>query len=151
MTTAGEICERDVIATTADTTVAEAARLMRAQHVGSIVVIERANGGLPIPCGMVSDRDLVVEVMAVRLDPSVITVGDIMSRELVAVRGDESALRAMELMRVKGVRRLPVINEHGHLLGLVAFDDLLDLVLDQLATLTRIAECEQAHEAAMRR
>jgi CBS domain-containing protein len=147
----GELCERDVVVATPETTIAEAATLMRQQHVGCIVVVDRQNGGLGIPRGVVTDRDIVVEITATGLDPKVMTVGDIMTRELVTIRADDGPLEAMRLMRVKGVRRLPVVTQNGHLIGLVAFDDLLEVVTDELSDLTKTIGREQAREAAARR
>lgn len=151
MTTIGEICLRDVIVGTPDMTVAAAAKLMRHHHVGSVVIVDRMNGGLGIPLGIVTDRDIVVEVTATDLDPGTITVGDIMTGELVTVRADEGTLEAMQIMRFKGVRRLPVVTEEGRLVGLVAFDDLLELVTEQLSELTKVVSREQAREATQRR
>ena len=151
MATAGEICVRDVVIANAETTVRAAAELMRRHHVGSIVVVGQGQTGLPVPIGIVTDRDIVVEVTAVGLDPETITVGDIMPRELVTIAAHEDAAEAMRVMRMKGVRRLPVVNAEGRLLGLVAFDDLLELVTEELSDLTRATGREQAHEAAQRR
>lgn len=151
MTTVGELCDRDVIVTQPDTTVSEAAKIMRAQHVGSIVIVENLNGGLRVPVGIVTDRDLVIEVMSVDLDAKAITVGDIARRELFTVDAEESAAKAIQLMRSKGVRRLPVVTAEGRLLGLVAFDDVLEAVTGELSELTRVIGREQAREAATRK
>lgn len=151
MTRISELCERDVVAAAQDTTVAEAAKIMRRRHVGCIVVVDGKNGGLPIPKGVVTDRDIVVEVTATELDPTVMTVGDIMPQELVTVRGDAPPQDAMRLMRAKGVRRLPVVTQNGHLIGLIAFDDLLEVVTEELSDLTRTVGREQARESAARR
>ena len=87
--TIGEICTRDTVITTRDTTVAAAAQLMRQHHVGTLVVVDQVNGGKRVPVGIVTDRDAVVEVMATGLDPKTITVGDIMEQELVTARENE--------------------------------------------------------------
>jgi CBS domain-containing protein len=151
MTMVGEISMRDVVVATAETTVADAAGLMRRRHVGTLVIVDTTHGGAPRPRGIVTDRDIVVEVVATGLDPRTITIGDIMRRELVTAHADDDALDALQAMRTKGVRRLPVVNEQGLLLGLVAFDDLLDLVADQLAALNKIVGREQAREERERR
>ena len=72
MTTIGSICERDVICTNSETTVQAAAKLMRHYHVGTLVIVDAADGRR-IPKGIVTDRDIVVEVAALDLDPNVIT------------------------------------------------------------------------------
>ena len=150
MTMIGEICTRDPVVATLEVTIAAAARLMRRHHVGSVVVVTDS-GGMSVPLGVVTDRDIVVEVTATDLDPNTITVGDIMRREIITIRAEEGLLEAMQIMRSNGVRRLPVVNAEGQLLGVVAFDDLLDLVTEQLILLNKIVPREQAREAVERR
>lgn len=149
--TAGEICVRDVVVATRDTTVTEAAKLMRQQHVGSLVIVDRTEEGLRVPLGIVTDRDIVIEVTATELDPATITVGDIMPAEVVTVRGDADVHDALQVMRRKGVRRLPVVTGDGRLIGLVALDDLLEHVAAELSELIKVIEREQAREAKARR
>lgn len=151
MRTVGELCERDVVVATPDTTVAAAAKLMRHRHVGSLVIVDRANGGLRHPVGIVTDRDIVVEVTADDLNANELTVADVMSEEVVTVRADEGALEAMQIMRSKGVRRLPVVTQDGTLIGFVAFDDLLEVLAEQLQALSRVVAREQAREAVSRK
>src|SRR5689334_440621 len=105
MLNVGELCERDVVVGTPEMTVAAAAKLMRQQHVGCIVIVDKRTGGLGVPRGILTDRDIVVEITATDLDAKVITAGDIMSRDLVTVRAEEGPIEAMRLMRHKGVRR----------------------------------------------
>ena len=138
---------RDVIVGTSELTVAAAAKLMRQHHVGSLVIVDRVDGGLGIPLGIVTDRDIVVEVIATDLDPNTMTVGDIMSGKVVTVRADAGAVEAMQIMRTRGVRRLPVVTEEGRLVGLVAFDDLLVLLTERLSEFTKVVGHEQAREA----
>jgi len=149
-TTIGEFCNREVIITTADMTVSAAARLMRQHHVGSIVVVDGKEGGTRTPVGLVTDRDLVVEVLATGLDPNVITVGDIMAPELVTALEGEGLFETMEVMRHKGVRRLPIVGNDRRLIGIVAVDDLLEVVAEQLRNLTTIIAREQSREATQR-
>ena len=149
--TIGEICTRVTVFTTRETTVADAAKLMRQHHVGSLVVVEDVNGGKRVPVGIVTDRDAVVEVMATGLDPATITVGDIMSQELVTARETEGVLETMQIMRYKGVRRLPIVGKTGELIGIVSIDDLLEVMAEELSELAKIVAREQAHETATRR
>jgi CBS domain-containing protein len=151
MTTIGGICSRDVVFTTRDTTVSVAAKLMRQHHVGSIVVVEQMNGGKRLPLGIVTDRDIVVEVLAPGLDAETITVGDIMATELVTAPESEGLLETMEIMRYKGVRRLPVVDGAGELIGIASIDDLLEVLAEELSELAKIVAREQAHEAQARR
>ena len=147
----GEICTREVVFTTRDATVATAAKLMRHHHVGSLVVVEQLNGGKRLPIGIVTDRDIVVELTAMGLDPSAITVGDIMAGPLITARENEGLLEAMEIMRYKGVRRLPIVGTDGQLVGIVTIDDLLEVLAEQLTELAKVVAREQAREATARR
>ena len=151
MTTIASILNRSVAFTTRETTVAAAADLMRHGHVGSLVVVDRMNGGKRMPIGIVTDRDIVVEVIATGLDPAVITVGDIMAQELVVGRESDSVLETLEIMRFKGVRRLPTVGRDGQLIGIVTVDDLLEVIAEELGELAKIVAHEQSREAAARK
>jgi len=124
---------------------------MRHHHVGSIVVVEQMNGGQRLPIGIVTDRDVLVEVTAVDLDAFTITVGDIMGPELVTARESEGVLEAMEIMRYKGVRRLPIVGADGQLVGIVTIDDLLEILAEELGELAKIVVRERSREATTRR
>jgi CBS domain-containing protein len=150
MSTIGEICERDVVYAARDTTIQAAAKMMRHYHVGTVVVVDGTNGQR-MPVGIITDRDVVVEVNAVDLNPNVITVGDIMAPDLVTVREDEGLLETMEIMRFKGVRRLPVVNREGGLVGIISIDDLLDVLAEEMTGMTRIIGRARAHEQAGRK
>jgi CBS domain-containing protein len=150
MATTGEICSREVVYATRETTVQAAAKLMRHYHVGTVVVVDELSGQR-MPIGIVTDRDVVVEVNAVDLNPNVITVGDIMAADLVTVREDEGLLEAMEIMRFKGVRRLPVVDRAGALVGIISIDDLLEVLAEEMTGMTRIVGRERAHEQAGRK
>ncbi len=151
MATIGELCNREVIVATSTTTISAAAKLMRGHHVGSIVVVDDIDGGMRMPVGIVTDRDIVLEVCAADLDHDLLTVGDIMSRDLVTTHEDEGVLEAMEIMRYRGVRRLPVVGQDGELTGIISVDDLLDVLAEELGELTKVLSREQAREAAARK
>jgi CBS domain-containing protein len=98
----------------------------------------------------VTDRDIVVEVVAEGLQSGAITVGDIMGQQLVTARETEGVLQALEIMRCKGVRRLPIVREDGHLVGIISIDDLLAVLTEQLNDVARIVAREQAQESSVR-
>jgi CBS domain-containing protein len=104
-----------------------------------------------MPVGIVTDRDIVIDVCAVDLNQNVITVGDIMTPELVTVREDEGLLQTVEIMRDKRVRRLPVIDNNGKLAGIVSIDDLFEALTAQMAEMARIIGREREHEVQNRR
>lgn len=147
----GEICNRDVVVATREMTVTAAAQLMRRYHVGTLVICEQLNGGRRLPVGIVTDRDIVVEVLAPELRPEAITAGDIMAGELVTVRESEGVLQALEVMRYKGVRRLPVVGEDGQLTGLIAIDDILEVLAEELTDISKVMGFERSIEAANRK
>ena len=149
--TIGEICTRETVIATRETTGAAAAQLMRQHHVGTLVVVEQVNGAKRVPVGIVTDRDAVVEVMATGLDPNAITVGDIMEQELVTARENEGVLETMQIMRYKGVRRLPIVGKAGELIGIVSIDDLLEVLAEEFSELAKIFAREQARETTTRR
>jgi CBS domain-containing protein len=148
--TIGQLCNREVVFTARETTVQAAAKLMRHYHVGTVVVVDAVDGRR-VPAGIVTDRDIVIEVNAVDLNPAVITVGDIMAPELVTVRESEDLLQAVEIMRYKGVRRLPVVDPDGNLAGIVSIDDLFEALTEQMTEMARVLGRERAHEVHNRR
>lgn len=141
----GEICNREVIVLQRDETVLEAAKLMRQHHVGDVLVVEERNG-VRIPVGIVTDRDLVVEIMAPGLDHTVITVGDIMVQELFTVKESTGVFEAIQYMRRKTVRRLPIVDESGGLVGILTLDDVLELLSEELLDLAKLVGYERKKE-----
>lgn len=146
----GEICNRKIIIVQPNSTILEAARLMRQHHVGDVLVVED-RGSLRVPVGIVTDRDLVVEIMAPELDQTVITVGDIMVQELATVKENTGVFEATQYMRAKGVRRLPVVDGNGELLGILTLDDLLELLAEELLALAKLVTHEHKKETISRR
>ncbi|KAA3627018.1 MAG: CBS domain-containing protein [Proteobacteria bacterium] len=146
---AGELCNRDVVVMEKGESVRDAARLMRDAHVGDIVVVEERQGDR-VPVGIVTDRDLVVGVMAASVDPDRLTVGDIMSLDLLTVREDEELLEAIPRMHTKGVRRIPVVDVAGALQGILSVDDMIELVAEQISGLAALIRLEQRRERERR-
>ncbi len=120
-----------------ETTAMVAAQLMRRHHIGALVVVDAEQKDTPV--GIVTDRDLVLALMAEGLDPAMFTAGDIMSVELVLAEPDMDAMDALKLMRVQRVRRLVVVDDARRLVGIVALEDLLELVARELAELAAAA------------
>lgn len=145
----GEICVREVVVAPKDTTVQDAAHLMRQNHVGNLVIVDRANGGGK-PIGIVTDRDITISVVATKLDPSVFTLGDMITEKLVAAREDQGIFETIQQMRMKGIRRLPVIDKEGKLTGIVSLDDLIQLLAKEMNELSKLISQEQTREAHLR-
>jgi CBS domain-containing protein len=150
MPTIGQICNREAVVTTRDKTVSDAARLMREHHVGSVIVVEQRDGDQH-PIGIVTDRDIAVEIVALDLDPRDVKVGELMGPTLVVAREADDLRETLQLMRVHGVRRLPVMSTRGALVGIVASDDLICVLAEDIATLAAVTERERAREATERK
>jgi CBS domain-containing protein len=146
----GEICNREVVLAERRTPVTDAAKLMREQHVGSLVVANKTAQGW-VPVGILTDRDIVVAVVAGGVDPAKLMVDDVMSGELVTVREADSVFDVLGLMRRRGIRRVPVLAPNGTLAGIVTIDDLLEIVAEELTDLVRAITAEQSREAKARK
>jgi len=146
----GELCIRQAVVTSRNTSVLDAAKLMRQHHVGDIVVTDGVAGSR-VPVGIVTDRDIVLEVLAQELDATSLSAGDIMSGDLITVRENEGVFQTIQLMRAKGARRAPVVNSEGLLVGIVSVDDLVELLAEELSQLAKLIAREQRLEAELRR
>jgi CBS domain-containing protein len=114
-----EIMTPTPVTTTGDATIAAAAKVMREQEIGSLVVIEAGR-----PSGIVTERDIVTKVAATDQKPSAVRVKDIMTTPLVAVHPHEEVVEAAKLMSRRKIRRLPVVQD-GKLVGMVTENDIL--------------------------
>jgi CBS domain-containing protein len=146
----GEICNREVVFARRDSTVREAAQLMRDSHVGDLIIVDERNGRR-VPAGILTDRDIAVGIVAKGLDPDTLAVGDVVGPELVLVKESAGVSETIELMRAKGVRRIPVVDASGALVGIVTADDMLDLLAEELSGLARMVAREQRREAEYRK
>lgn len=146
----GDFCSHSVVTCRHATRVVELARIMRDQHVGAVVIVEPQAGARPRPVGVVTDRDLVVQVMAQTADPELLLVGDLLVADLVSARVSESVYKAARLMSVNGVRRLPVVDERGGLVGIVVADDLIRAMAEVMVDASRTAQQQVARERLTR-
>ena len=146
---AGDICTRNVTFAYRNMTVDEAARMMREQHVGSVVVVDETSEGR-IVVGMLTDRDIVTAIVAKVVDPGIVSVGEAMSVDVVTAREGDSIVDLLGCMRRKGVRRVPVVDARGALVGLVAVDDLLELVAQELDLVVNAMRSGRKHESVAR-
>jgi CBS domain-containing protein len=147
--TTGEICTRSVTIAFRATTLNGAARLMRENHVGCLIVVDEV-GGRRIVVGVLTDRDIVTAVVASDLDPSKLNVEDVMTTDLVTAREDDSLIDLMHTMRRKGVRRIPVVGVAGELIGVVTLDDVLDIMAQELGLLVGAIDSERQRERQVR-
>src|ERR1017187_10432853 len=132
-----EICSPNVVCCGAQTSVLEAARLMRQKHVGDVVVVDDPHEE-GIPLGIVTDRDLVLEVLGDGLDPSTTPLGSLMRTPVVIAHESEDTAQVLERMRAHGVRRIPVVAHEGETVGIITLDDLLRLFVADASALLAI-------------
>jgi len=128
--TVGRICQREVDFATPDETVQAIAQRMNSRNVGMLVILDPDKR----PVGVVTDRDLAVRVVAKALDPVTTPLEEIMTAEPANVQEEMPIEEALTLMRHHGVRRLPVIDKHERLVGVIAMDDILELLIEEFHT-----------------
>jgi CBS domain-containing protein len=116
-----------------ETTALVVAQLMRQHHIGALVVVDAVDKSRPV--GIITDRDLVLELMAEGLDPAVFTAGDVMSVDLVQANPEMDAMDAVQLMQKHRIRRLVLTDTDGHLVGIVSMEDLLAVLSRELSSL----------------
>lgn len=138
------LCGRTVVTIQRQASVEDAARLMRSSHVGDVVVVDATDTRIPV--GILTDRDIVLEVVGRGLTPATTSVGGVMSTPVLTLREEDGFLAALDKMSARGVRRAPVVDGEGHLKGLVSFDDLVLLLAQELAKIGALIRHEQAAE-----
>jgi CBS domain-containing protein len=145
----GELCNREVVVVNRDESIREAVRLMRQHHIGDVVVVETKEGHRR-PIGILTDRDIVIELLAADLDLDKLAIGDAMSFDLVTVRESDELLETIDRMGERGVRRVPVVNDAGALVGILAVDDMIAIAAEQLSGLARLVSRERSREQKRR-
>lgn len=142
---AGEYCNRDVVIIGKSDSIVKAAKLMREHHVGDVLVVEPRNGE-QVPVGILTDRDIVIEIIAEETDIDALMVQDVMSFKLVTSRESDDLMVTIKRMRVNGIKRIPIVNKTGGLVGILSIDDILDLITEQLMDLDQIIINEHTKE-----
>ncbi len=138
----GELCTRDTFIIQKDDTIVEAAKLMRVFNVGDLIVVTAdKNGNTPI--GIVTDRDIVVGVVADNIDSQSVKVSEIMSKDLVTGSEEDGVYESIERMRIHGIRRLPVVDKEGYLAGILTVDDMLEFLGEEVSSLIGLFYKEQ--------
>jgi CBS domain-containing protein len=147
----GQLCNRDPITVRPSDELIKAAQLMREKHVGYLVVVDPEAGDPPLrPVGVVTDRDIVVSVVARETDPRSLRVGDVMTQPPVTVDVAAPVERALREMRRIGVRRLPVVGKRGELIGVLSLDNVLEVLAGELRNLAGSIRNERVIEGSLR-
>jgi CBS domain-containing protein len=145
--TVGDVSTRPVITAHPDETLVEVARRMRDEHVGDVIVADTERR----PVGVLTDRDIVVSAVAQSADKiEQLLVGDVMTRDALTAYRTESLEDALKRMRMRGIRRLPIVDSNGQLEGIVTFDDILKAMSFELSGLIGLMARERQREAVAR-
>jgi signal-transduction protein with cAMP-binding, CBS, and nucleotidyltransferase domain len=142
----GQICNRSLVTCDREMPAAELARKMRDQHVADVLVVED-HGGRLTPVGLVTDRDLVVGVIARGRDPNQVRAADIMCADLETVVDSELIYDAIWHMRKRQIVRLPVVDAHGALVGMLTADDVAEFLASELTEVARLRKRNPALQA----
>lgn len=125
----------------------EAAERMHQRSVGTLVVVDNTNA----PVGILTDRDLIVRVMAAGLDPHVMAIREVMTASPTTAEPTITVEKALATMQAGGFRRLPLVNPLGHLAGIITLDDILMSLCNDFVSVNRILEEETPAAAAISR
>ena len=136
--TVGPICIREVDLADIDESVRDAAARMRDRNVGTLFVLSEHKR----PIGIVTDRDLTLRVLAEGNDPYQTTVGEVMTPVPESVKEETSIEEALGVMRRGPYRRLPVVDDNGKLVGLLSFDDVLELLAEEFRQIGELLQRE---------
>lgn len=144
-----EFCRSDVLVVDRNSTVIEAARRMREAHLGDVVICSEDNG-ISKPIGILTDRDIVIGVLALDLPLDAVRVEDVMTPALVTIRQNVGVYEAIQLMETYGVRRLPMVNDEGALIGITSAADLMELLGREIMALSRLPSQQRQKEQEIR-
>jgi CBS domain-containing protein len=138
-----KICTCEVVKAVKSMPAKEAAKIMKKNNIGAIVVVENETNSKVV--GILTDRDIVVKVFAENIDAKNICVGDVMSNDLLVLKQHQGINEAIEMMCAKGVRRAPIVDDGGKLCGIAVVDDLLLLIADELSSLAKLVRKQITH------
>ena len=145
-----ECCNIDVVCCDADASIPDVAALMRKHHVGDVIVVEDRDG-LRVPIGIVTDRDIVIETIALNVAADAFTAGDLMSTPIATVHEDAGFVKTLRLMRNHKIRRMPVVTAADALLGIVTADDIIKLLGTELSLMADAIGEQPMREGQLRK
>jgi CBS domain-containing protein len=146
----GDYCKHGVVTVEATADVAEVSKTMRDEHVGFLIVVQEGDPARK-PLGVITDRDVVLQIVARDVDAHSVTAADIMSRDPLVARESEDLNEVMQAMRLAGFRRIPVLTNDGALTGVIAIDDAIDVVAGLLCDICGSIRNEQRQERRLKR
>lgn len=141
----GEFCNREVVIVKGDESLKVVAELMRTHHVGDVVLIKEEHQKR-IPMGIITDRDLVLEILVPGLELEKVAAKDIMTEPLCLIHENNSLFDALELMKERGIRRLPVVDDANALVGILTIDDLIEILTEMIGCISDVIKVQPKQE-----
>lgn len=141
----GNYCKRTVVCIDGGTDIVAAAKLMRERHVGFLVVTQEGDE-IRRPVGVLTDRDVVLQVTAREVDPHSVRTEDVMARKPLIANEDDELSEVLQAMQLAGIRRVPVIDARSALSGIFAIDDAIELITGLLCNISGSIKSEQRQE-----
>lgn len=132
-----ELCERKVLTATPETSVYLAAKLMKENNIGNVVVVDNKTGSVK-PIGIITDRDIATKIVADNVDPTKVCVNDMMTGSLFSLNKNQGVSEALKMMSEKGVRRVPVVDDAGNIVGILTVDDFFMLIAHEVAHIAKL-------------
>jgi len=129
-------CREQVVAVSPDTPAVEVARIMGEKNVGSVVIVTGDNR----PVGVITDRDLTIRVMAQEKNPGEVRAEDIQTRDVITFQDSMGIYEAIQKMTAEGIRRMPVVDDTGRLIGIVTMDDIIRMLGEEMAAIAKNIE-----------
>ena len=145
----GKACSRKPVIAGANIDIVEAASLMRKHHVGSLIITED-RAGISTPVGIITDRDIVVDVLPRDVNLHEIKVEEVMTGCPLTTKEEDDLYDTLEKMWLKGVRRVPVVDNKGNLAGVLSTDDVLEVLARELSGVIKLFERERGSEEMFR-
>jgi len=145
----GEICNRAVVTILKGASILEVVREMRTDHIGDVIVTDRVDG-TEKPIGIITDRDIVVELLAKKIDLDTVNVADVMSLTLFTAQPDAELFDTLRFMSTEGIRRVPLVDEAGALYGILSLNDITAVLTNELSLITNIATRQFERERSVR-
>ena len=142
----GDLAVHKVATIPSGTPLLNCAKEMRGLHVGSLVVIN--DQGCPI--GMLTDRDITLEVVALEKDVNALVVDDVMSSPVCVAHCTEGVVDALARMREQGIRRLQVVDNEGKICGIVTASNIVEELSVMLDSIVRAVKSSKTREIAQR-
>lgn len=136
-----DIMTRDVVASTSETTIMEVAQLMKEEDIGPVLIVDNEQSNTLV--GIVTDRDIVLKVIAEGRDAKTTRVGDVMSKKLVTCRADDNVDVAMQSMAQFQLRRIPVVEDNMRLVGIISQADVATRANEPEKTAAVVKEISQ--------